>query len=121
MAKAFTNDPLVSIGLRVPESLVRKIDEKARKYKMTRTDFLISVIEESFRSEDVAWKKLLRTETFMKNKEHYKEYAKQILQMPHNEAERTIKCLRKHNGDEETEKIISEFSGVLGGVKWERH
>lgn len=54
MAKAFTNDPLVSIGLRVPESLVRKIDEKARKYKMTRTDFLISVIEESFRSEDVA-------------------------------------------------------------------
>lgn len=53
----------------------------------------------------------------MKNKEHYKEYAKQILQMPHKEAERTIKCLRKHNGDEETEKIISEFSGVLGGVK----
>lgn len=53
----------------------------------------------------------------MKNKEHYKKYAEQILQMPHKEAEKTLNCFRRHNGDEETDKIIAEFSGVLGGVK----
>ena len=53
MAKAFSGNPLVSIGIRVPESLVCKLDEEARKFKMTRTDFLIALIEAHFRKEVV--------------------------------------------------------------------
>ncbi len=53
----------------------------------------------------------------MKNNQlHYEKYAKQILKMPIREAERTLSCFRKHNGDEETDKIVSQFSKVLGGA-----
>jgi len=53
MAKAFSNNPLVAIGIRVPENLVCKIDEESRKFKMTRTDFLIALIEDHFRKAEV--------------------------------------------------------------------
>lgn len=54
MAKAFSNDPLVPVGVRVPENLVKKIDEEARKHKLTRTDFLIALIEDYFRNQEAA-------------------------------------------------------------------
>lgn len=48
---------------------------------------------------------------------YYAQYAKQILNMPINEAVKTLKCILKHDGELELNRIISQFSKVLGGIR----
>ncbi len=54
MAKATFNNPLVHVGIRVPSSLTKKIDEEANERKLSRTDFLIALIEDYFRNKEAS-------------------------------------------------------------------
>ncbi len=54
MAKARLNNPLVQVGMRVPQSLVKKIDAETRKRQCSRTDFLIAIIREYFKNKKTA-------------------------------------------------------------------
>lgn len=52
----------------------------------------------------------------MKNEYDYLQYAKQILQMPRKEAEKTLNYVLKCDGEQELDRIVSQFSKVLGGA-----
>lgn len=51
---------------------------------------------------------------------HYAQYSKQILNMPLKEAVKTLNYVLKCDGETELNRIISQFSKVLGGVRWKK-
>lgn len=54
MAKSKADNPLVPIGIRVPKSILKKIDNEAQNHDKSRTDFLIDLIEGYFKNQEAA-------------------------------------------------------------------
>lgn len=54
MAKSKADNPLIPIGIRVPKSILKKIDNEANKHDKSRTDFLIALIEDYFKDQEAA-------------------------------------------------------------------